>query len=140
MNATILHGSDAIRVTDASIEGEALWLAPDALARTTGWEWTPEGVCRDATCVPVPPGAPWVRGSGSAWRIDLGGLARHLGRPVAASPAHGVWAIGESHEALGDRLRSLDAPEFALPDLAGRVWSLRDFRGRKVLLLAWASW
>jgi hypothetical protein len=81
-----------------------------------------------------------VRGSGSASRIDLGGLARHLGRPVAASPPHGVWAIGESHEALGDRLRSLDAPEFTLPDLDGRVWSLRDFRGRKVFLLAWASW
>ena len=140
MNATILHGGDAIRVTAASIEGEALWLTPDALARTTGWEWTPEGLCRDAACVPVPPGAPWVRGSGSASRIDLGGLARHLGRPVAASPPHGVWAIGESHEALGDRLRSLDAPEFTLPDLDGRVWSLRDFRGRKVFLLAWASW
>ena len=140
MNATILHGSEAIRVTDASIEGEALWLTPDALARATGWEWTPEGLCRDATCVPVPPGAPWVREAGPEPRIDLAGLARHLGRPVAASPAHGVWAIGESHEALVARLRSLEAPDFTLPDLDGRAWSLRDFRGRKVFLLAWASW
>jgi hypothetical protein len=81
-----------------------------------------------------------VREAGPATRLDLAGLARHLGQPVAASPAHGVWAIGESHAARGERLRSLDAPDFTLPDLDGRAWSLRDFRGRKVFLLAWASW
>ncbi len=51
-----------------------------------------------------------------------------------------MWAVGESHAALGERLDSLDAPDFTLPDLDGRGWSLRDFRGRKVFLLAWASW
>ena len=140
MNATILHRRDAIRVSDASVEDQALWLTPEALARATEWEWTPDGLCRGALCVPVPPGAPWVREAGPATRLDLVGLARHLGQPVAASPEHGVWAVGESHAALGERLDSLDAPDFTLPDLDGRAWSLRDFRGRKVFLLAWASW
>jgi len=32
------------------------------------------------------------------------------------------------------------APDFALPDLADRVHRLSDYRGRKVLLVTWASW
>lgn len=140
MRATILHGAAAVTVADALAEGGVLWLAPDDLARATRWEWKPEGLCRGAMCVPVPPRAPWVRGEGTATRIELAGLARHMGQPVAVSPAHGVWALGQSHEDLGDRLRSLEAPDFTLPDLDGRPHSLSDYRGRKVFLLAWASW
>jgi peroxiredoxin len=32
------------------------------------------------------------------------------------------------------------APDFTLPDLDGRMHSLSDYRGKKVFLLAWASW
>lgn len=31
-------------------------------------------------------------------------------------------------------------PDFELPDLDGRVWTLSGLRGRTVLLYAWASW
>jgi peroxiredoxin len=37
-------------------------------------------------------------------------------------------------------LQSLDAPDFELPDLAGRKHRLSDHRGKKVLLASWASW
>ncbi|PYS58122.1 MAG: hypothetical protein DMF74_24460, partial [Acidobacteria bacterium] len=29
---------------------------------------------------------------------------------------------------------------FTLPDLNGKLHSLADFRGKKVLLVTWASW
>ncbi len=32
------------------------------------------------------------------------------------------------------------APDFALPDREGRTVRLSDFRGKRVLLLTWASW
>ena len=32
------------------------------------------------------------------------------------------------------------APDFELPDLAGVRRKLSDFRGKKVLLITWASW
>src|SRR4029077_4698937 len=111
-----------------------------ALAGASGGDGAPAGLGGGALCVPVPPAAPWVRDDGAGTRVDLVGLARHLGQPGGASPPPGGWAIGESHAALGDRLRPLDAPDFTLPDLDGRAWSLREFRGRKVFLLAWASW
>jgi peroxiredoxin len=37
-------------------------------------------------------------------------------------------------------LQSLEAPDFTLPDLDGKTYSLSQFRGKKVLLLSWASW
>ena len=143
MNATILCGGAETTVGDAAVDGDSLWLTPADLARATGWEWRPEGLCRGAACVPVPRadvGREWTRESGSGARVNFTLLARHLGQPVAASPEHGIWAVGEAAEDVGDRLRSLEAPDFALPDLDGRLHSLSGYRGRKVFLLAWASW
>ena len=37
-------------------------------------------------------------------------------------------------------LTSLDAPDFSLPDLDGKMHSLSEHRGKKVLLVSWASW
>jgi peroxiredoxin len=37
-------------------------------------------------------------------------------------------------------LSSLAAPDFTLPDIDGNSHSLSDFRGKKILLLTWASW
>lgn len=37
-------------------------------------------------------------------------------------------------------LASLQAPDFELPDLDGKMHRLSDYRGKKVLLAAWASW
>ncbi len=34
----------------------------------------------------------------------------------------------------------IEAPRFALRDLAGRVVRLEDFRGHLVLLYFWATW
>jgi hypothetical protein len=137
--ATVLFPGRTVAVTGEP-EADALWLAPAELARAAGWELKPEGLCRDALCVPVPPGAAWVRGRDADLRVDLTGLSRHMGQPVAASPEHGVWSIGEAAEDAADKLRSLEAPDFTLPDLSGRLHTLSAFRGRKVFLLAWASW
>jgi peroxiredoxin len=46
-------------------------------------------------------------------------------------------------EGAADRLaalRSLEAPDFTLPDVDGNPVSLSNFRGKKVLLASWASW
>jgi hypothetical protein len=136
---TVLYPGRTVTVTGEP-EADALWLAPAELAKAAGWELKPEGLCRDALCVPVPPGAAWVRGRDVDLRVNLTGLSRHMGQPVAASPEHGVWSIGKAAEDAADRLRSLEAPDFTLPDLSGHLHTLSAFRGRKVFLLAWASW
>ena len=136
---TVLFPHRALAVTGLA-EADALWLSPAELARAAGWELKPEGLCRDALCVPIPPAASWVRNRSGDLKVDVTGLSRYMGQPAAASPEHAVWSIGPAAEDVADRLRSLEAPDFTLPDLEGRAHTLSSFRGRKVFLLAWASW
>jgi hypothetical protein len=101
-----------------------------------GWELKPEGLCRDAMCVPVRQAADLV----SAYGVDLATVARVLERPLALDCDERVAYLGASAAQRGAQLASLQAPDFTLPDLSGRRHSLADFRGRKVLLIAYASW
>lgn len=135
---TLLTDRGTFRPAGARPEGAALWLpAPEAEA-ATGWVLRPEGFCQDDRCVPLPPGraGALVRDDG----IDVAGLWRHLGRAVAASDRGHVWVLGGGAGERAAALRSLQAPDFTLPDHTGRLHSLADHRGRKVLLVTWASW
>jgi len=50
-----------------------------------------------------------------------------------------VWSFGEI-QALGGGLASRTAPDVSVPDRAGRLVQLSSFRGRKILVVTWASW
>ena len=107
---------------------------PDALARRTGWTIKPEGACLGDICVPLP--ADVRRDDGT---LDAPGLAARLGAPLLHDEAHGIWALGPS-TASGRALATAQAPDLELPDLDGNPFRLSSLRGRKVLLVAWASW
>ncbi len=98
--------------------------------RETGWLVRPEGACRSGVCVPLRP----LRAT-----VDVGVLAERLGMGVAHDKRHGLWALGPS-TVSGRALESADAPDFTLPDLEGRPFRFGSLRGRKVVLVAWASW
>ena len=61
-------------------------------------------------------------------------------RPLAVDREEGVAFLGVPAPVRAARLASLEAPDFRLPDLDGRAHSLSEHRGRKVLLVAYASW
>ena len=134
---TVLHEQQATGLHDALAEGDALWVGREDVARATGWQWKPEGLCRDEACVPMPRGeASPVRGD----RLDLAAAWRHMGHPVVRDAAGETWVLGAGAAHRSRVLSSLDAPDFELPDLDGRTRRLSDFRGSKVLLATWASW
>jgi len=121
---------------DAVVNGDSIRLSTGALEEALGWELKPEGLCRGDTCVPVRDRAALVRDEG----IDLAALARLLDRPLATEAEAGVAVLGASAGDRASRLASMEAPDFTLPDPDGRLHSLRDQRGKKTLLIAWASW
>ena len=140
---TILYGPNEAETTAQSVvEVDDLWLPLDELVRTTEWELKPEGACRGDVCVPIPPdrASEFVRGSGAETMFNVAALARTLDAPMLHDATNDVWCIGEDTSARSERLLSLEAPDFALPDLNGRMHHLSDYRGTKLFLLAWASW
>lgn len=134
---TILHEQRETTVADARATAEALWLGRADIERATGWQWKPEGLCHEDTCVPLPRGA---AGLLQGDRLDLAAMWRHMGQPVVHDDEGSTWVLGTGAAQRADALASLQAPDFELPDLDGHVHRLSDYRGRKVFLATWASW
>ncbi len=97
----------------------------------TGWAAKPEGMCKGAVCVPVP-------GALDDGSIDVQAVAARLGMALVRDERHEVWALGP--ESGGRALTTAEAPDLELPDVDGNPFKLSAMHGRKVLLVAWASW
>jgi hypothetical protein len=134
----ILTESGDHTVASAQASGEALWCPVREAEAATGWEAKPEGLCKGSVCVPLPAGR--ERDFVDGRRINLAALWRHLDQPLAHSDRGDVWVLAESARTRASALASLEAPDFSLPDLGGRLHRLSDHRGKKVLLVTWASW
>jgi len=106
----------------------------EEFATGTGWTIKPEGACLGDVCVPLPPAS--RRDDG---RVDVAAAGERRRQPQGHDEAHGVWALGPA-SVTGKSLATAEAPELSLPDLDGNPFDLSSLRGRKVLLVAWASW
>jgi hypothetical protein len=132
---TLIDG-DHVATVFATVTGASVRLAPDALRDATGWQLKPQGLCQGDVCVPVRDRAALADASG----VDLAAFARALDRPLALDVAERVAALGTSAQERGARMATLEAPDFELPDLHGRRHRLSHHRGKKALLIAYASW
>jgi len=132
---TLVDESTPVTVAGV-IRGDTIRVSPSVVERALGWQLKPEGLCRGETCIPIRDRAALLDADG----IELGALARLLDRPLAMDVEEAVAVLGASAADRSQRLASREAPDFTLPDLQGRPHSLSDHRGRKKLLIAWASW
>jgi hypothetical protein len=107
-------------------------LSTDEFETATGWATRPEGMCKGAICVPAPEA---ISGEG---RIDVEAAAQRLGMALVEEPSTNTWALGP--ESGGRALSTAEAPDLELPDADGNPFRLSALHGRKVLLVAWASW
>ena len=138
MTIDIIFGERVTPGVEADTTGGGLWLSADDLKRVSGFEFKPQGFCKGDVCVPVPEAR---KGEFVAnGRYNLAALANLLGQPVVNDDEHRAWSFGEAAAERKRVLTSLDAPDFSLPDLDGKMHSLSQYRGKKVLLVSWASW
>lgn len=108
-------------------------VTPPQFAAGTGWEPKPEGLCRGEICVPAPGS---LRADGT---VDVEAAAGRLGMPIANDADHGVWAVG-SATLGGKALATATAADPELITRDGNPFRLSALHGRKVLLVAWASY
>lgn len=106
----------------------------ETFQQSTGWAIKPEGACKGDLCVPLPDDARGDDGS-----VDVLAVAERLGMPVQRDDTHGLVALGPATVA-GHALETAEAPELELPDADGNPFRLSSLHGKKVLLVAWASW
>ena len=135
--ATILYDDHAVtldRVRADRSNPARLWVQTRDLPRINEFELKPEGACRADLCVPVPKSM--IDGE----YFDFSGFARLTGQAEVADSTTRTWSYGEMPVLRGAFLESRMAPDFAVPDRNGKTVRLSDFRGKKVLVVTWASW
>ncbi len=130
----ILDAGRPVEAVANVVDGDVV-IGPESL-RALGWELHDGLLCREALCLPVPEGTRLERDGG----IDLVALAALLDRPIALDLEERVAYLGVPAAERRRAMASLEAPDFTLPDLDGRLHSLSEHRGKKILLVAYASW
>ena len=136
MSTFTLIDSDRVVDVEARVAGGRVLLEPGGLEDALGWDYHDGQLCSDAMCIPITDEAALVRDGG----IELGAFARALDRPLAVDVEERAACLGASARERTQTLASQHAPDFTLPDLAGRSHSLSEHHGKKILLVAWASW
>src|SRR5215472_6537871 len=130
--ATVLYNDSAAKLDRIRPDANDLWVRAADLPRINEFELKPEGACRADMCIPV------SKNLKSGEWFNLTGFAQKLGETVVADS--GVWSFGEIPVVRAGFYNSRMAPDFAAPDRKGGVVHLSDFRGKKVLVVTWASW
>lgn len=140
--ATVLYNDRVVAVEQTLPDASDLWVKPADLTRINDFILKPEGACLDDLCIPVLQDRDsdmYVTRQGQGW-FNVTGLADKLQQAHVTDYADGIWSFGAMPLERRSFLRGGEAPDFALPDRDGNIVRLSDFRGKKVLLLTWASW
>ncbi len=138
---TILSNERVTQIDDVLPDAKDLWITPAELEKVNGFELKPQGACLNDICIPIKKeGAALVRKSGGQTWFNLTGFARKLKQSYVTDDSTHVWSFGEIPVVRGGFLSSRVAPDFAIADRKGRMVRLSDFRGKKVLIVTWASW
>jgi hypothetical protein len=135
-SATVLFGENTVALdkvrTDVRENVQSLWVQKQDLPRINEFEVKPQGACRADVCIPLSKTL-----KNGDW-FNLTGFAHKIGETVVAD--QNVYSLGEIPVLRGSFYNSRIAPDFAVPDRKGKVIHLSDFRGKKTLVITWASW
>ena len=132
---TVIENGQSVELPAEIIDGRVRIPAED-MSAGLGWKLKAQGLCRGEVCIPVKDTARVVVDEA----IDLEGLAEALGQPLAIDVGETAAALGSTVTNRTTQLETLEAPDFTLPDLDGKLHSLSAHCGKKVLLIAHASW
>jgi hypothetical protein len=140
--ATALYLDRTVSIERTLDDPTDLWVLPEVLTELTGFVLKPEGACLDELCIPVDqgPGSEVVLRRGEETWFSLTGFARRVGQSFVADHEQRVWSFAPVPAVRSSFVDQAYAPDFVLPDRQGNPVRLSDFRGKKVLLVTWASW
>ena len=132
-STTVLYSDRAVAIDKIRPDPNDLWVRKSDLPKINDFEVKPQGACREDLCIPI--AKDLVKGD----YFNLSAFARKIGE-ASVKDDSGVYSFGEIPVLRGAFYNSRIAPDFAVPDRKGKTVHLNDFRGKKVLVITWASW
>jgi len=140
---TIVLFNDAVVEIEKTLPSPTdLWVSPADLTKISGLELKPQGACVGDLCIPIKQDKDsdlFVTRDGGKW-VNATGLAKIARQSVVVDHASNVWSFGTIPDSHSSSLAEGMAPDFSMLDRAGKTVKLSDFRGKKVIIMTWASW
>ena len=140
--ATVVSGGTAVQVEQTLADPNDLWVTKADLPMVNGFELKPEGACLDEICIPIRQNEDsniFVTRQNQGW-VNVSELARRIQQPLVADYDTQTFSLGAIPAQRQSFVRDAVAPDFELQDWQGTSYRLSDFKGKKIMLLSWASW
>jgi peroxiredoxin len=137
---TVLARENVLVVDRAMMSGDELLVPTDSVIAITGFQLKPQGLCAGEVCIAMPSDESWIVEQGEKKYFNVSRFARRVNQVYAVDPEAKVWSFTAVPRPETSPLLAGQAPDFALEDRDGKLVRLSDFRGKKVLILTWASW
>ena len=138
---TIIANDNVTEVNAFSSDKKELWIREDELNSATGYTIKESGVCYDPLniCIPLSEEGFIQNKSTHQW-LNVSKLSERLEQACISSEDQFVWSLGLIPESRKVLLNSSKAPNFEIEDMNGETIKLSDFKGKKVLIVTWATW
>lgn len=140
--ATVLVNDEILTIERTLPDPLHLWVSPEDFTRVNGFVLKPEGACYEDICIPLRQDEDnelFVTRLGQSW-VNASAFADKIQQAYAVDYDQGVWSFGQPPAKRTPFLESAVAPDFELKDRNGDMVRLSDYRGKKVLIITWASW
>lgn len=137
---TVLAQENTLEIEHALLDGDELLVPSENVQAITGFELKPQGLCTAEVCIPIPADSGWVTKREGATYFNVTRFAATVDQVFAVDTEQKVWSFTPVPRIQKSLLAAREAPDFALLDRDGKVVRLSDFRGKKVLVMTWASW
>lgn len=138
---TILANDNITEVAALPNKKGKLWIRADELKAATGFDLKESGACYDPLniCIPLIEDGFTRIESGYKW-LNVSKLSERLEQVCISNEDQTVWSLGLIPEVRKAMLASSIAPEFEIADIHGETVRLSDLKGKKVLIVTWATW
>jgi peroxiredoxin len=140
--AVVITPSQTVKLERSLNQDGQLWVTPADLTKINGLELKPEGACLGDLCIPLSADArqQLLKTEDGQEYFNLSAFAAQQKQAVVPDAEANVWSFGAVPPVEQMLLKDATAPDFALANRKGETVRLSDYRGKKVLLLTWASW
>lgn len=124
-----------VHLVEGTVSESSATLPLADLERVTGFVLKDVGLCSGPTCIPL-----MGRTVVTDEVVDLVALAAVLGRTLVLDADAEMVAMSDDAQLRSQVLNDKVAPEVVLPDLDGTLHALSASRGKKTLLVTFATW